>query len=85
MAAVAHVLLTGHVPFVYEFDQAILAYQRQALPMALDPHEKHRFVLTARACDFMRQCFSYDANERMTIDEALAHPWLAWDASSPVP
>ena len=85
MAAVAHVLLTGHVPFVYEFDQAILAYQRQALPMALDPREKHRFVLTARACDFMRRCFSYDTDERMTIDEALTHPWLAWDASSPTP
>ena len=74
IGSIAHVLLTGHVPFVYELDLAAMQFQRKDAPMVLQ--NDSNFDITIRAKEFLKATLNYDRNDRLTIDECLNHPWL---------
>ena len=74
LGSIAHVLLTGHVPFVYELDLAAMQFQRKDAPMVLQ--NDSNFDITIRAKEFLKATLNYDRNDRLTIDECLNHPWL---------
>eukprot|EP00943_MAST-04B_sp_MAST-4B-sp1_P006721 g6721.t1 len=74
IGSIAHVLLTGHVPFVYDINLAKMQFQKKEPPMALQKDSK--FELTARSQNFLKSVFNYDKGNRLTINECLNHPWL---------
>ena len=74
IGSIAHVLLTGHVPFAYELDLALQQYDEKALPLALK--DESSFNLTIRAKDFLKATLHYNRKHRLNIEECLNHPWL---------
>ena len=74
IGSIAHVLLTGHVPFAYELDLALQQYGKKALPLALK--DESSFNLTIRAKDFLKATLHYNRKHRLNIEECLNHPWL---------
>lgn len=75
--------LTGTVPFgqVGWTDDAIYA-AIQSKPIAWGEATRH---LSASAREFITGLLQKDPKDRMTVDAALAHPWVAGDGAAVVP
>lgn len=79
-------ILTGQFPFHYALfdDQPGENYVghprmdqiRRRLRIARLDWSNKVWTVDPRGKDFLRRCFCCDINRRMTVDEALEHPWL---------
>ena len=75
IGAIAHVLLTGHVPFHNEFYSVLQMYEDHDLPLALKGN-KNSFQLNEQALHFLKMTMQYNPRDRLTIDELIDHPWF---------
>ncbi|KAJ2396818.1 Calmodulin-dependent protein kinase cmk2 [Coemansia sp. RSA 2603] len=75
MGVVTFSVLCGYSPFwQYEDPRALMTAMRSDNVEFL---ERFWWGISEHAKDFIRQCLRSNPSERMTAEQALAHPWLA--------
>ena len=75
IGAIAHVLLTGHVPFHNEFYNVLQMYKDRESPLAIRGNQ-NIFQLDRHALNFIERTMQYNPKDRLTIDELLQHAWF---------
>eukprot|EP00439_Symbiodinium_sp_Y106_P051549 s457_g6.t2 len=82
VGVIFHILLTGNFPFSTNDDDC---FKDLMARRALQEDMQGRLTslsCSARASDLVKQLLAWDANDRLSIEDALEHPFLAeWRAS----
>jgi serine/threonine protein kinase len=74
LGVMLYIILSGKRPF-RSGPMARVDAERAALERAMEAPEWR--VVSPAGKDFVQRCLRWDREERMTVDEALAHPWLS--------
>lgn len=81
LGVIIWMLLTGYPPF-HGDEKTIMANIKAGKP---DWSHKQRWKNVSQpAVDLVRKLLAFDPSERLSAKEALQHPWLSGQASSPV-
>ena len=79
MGVVLYILLCGFPPFYADNDAQLFEKIKRGEYEFLRPYWD---PISETAKDFIRQMLRVDPKQRITCDQALAHPWLAEGAKS---
>lgn len=74
LGVVSYLLVSGTLPFDDDNEDLIL---ERAIKCEPDYHSPWISKTSKIGRDFIQRCLSKDASKRLTLAEALAHPWLA--------
>ena len=76
---IAYILLCGYPPFNGADNAAVYAAVRRGTYYFPSSDWKH---VSVEARDFIRRLLQVNASNRMTVDQALRHPWMARHSAS---
>ena len=74
------VMCTGHLP-VNQVEESKLRMQQESIQDLLAPDSDivQQLSLSPKLTDFLKQLLTTDPNKRVTLDQAVKHPWLWQD------
>jgi len=75
VGVIMYILLCGFVPFFGEDEDEVYDKIEEADYSFPSPYWD---MISDEAKDLINQCFELDRNKRITIDEALKHPWIVF-------
>ena len=77
VGVMTYILLSGRLPFTSESELTSIWGNEICLDMSGTGKKRKVWKhISDDAKDFIRQCLTLDANERVSVDEALRHPWM---------
>lgn len=74
LGVILYILLGGYPPFYDKNNQMLY---RKILKGAYQFHPEYWMEVSENAKDLIRKLLVLDQHKRLTVDEALQHPWLA--------
>jgi serine/threonine protein kinase/Ca2+-binding EF-hand superfamily protein len=73
IGVVAYLMLRGKLPFDSKDKRALI---EKTIEGKVEMEEEYWGKLTTHACDFIKKLLTKNVDERLSCDQALAHPWI---------